>query len=651
MDCVINPITGRAVKIDSPAGRRALKYIKKNKLESSHECVMNPRTGRAVKKDSAIGRKILKGLITAPAPKPAKAYTMYKKPIGPVKPAPKPAPKPKPAPITIPKKKKYDFGNFKTPTTEPDSPKERIFLSPQSLGKNEKIKSKKKGVIKSPVAKKETKAYTMYKKPIGPVKPPPKAYTMYKKPIGPVKPPPKAYTMYKKPIGPVKPPPKAYTMYKKPIGPVKPPPKAYTMYKKPIGPVKLTPQGIQTRKDEYSYFKNGIAMFNRRAKEARKNKLEKYLNVINEYLELYYKDNKITTQNEKDIIMAKIFKNIDFSIYENESFKYDADGTLIRDDYYIEMENKIRDFIDDLEDEIKGAKRGEKITELTLIEDARGLARQNKTNNKLATLEEFINDTENYLNKKSTRAYKTLIKKYDDKEYISSIIGAQMFGDFYPTSQKCLDHYSDYLEYLDKDDVILEPTAGLGSIVLWLLKNNVKSKIITTDYDTNLNGYLKENFNGIKRVSVLDQEKSNYLKVENDFHRYEPTIIFLNPPFSNGNDKKYYLNFLFKALSDLRWSRSRIMERQLFFISPPLTKGEKDGGQINFEDIVISPKKKEEIRKMLKITKKDEWILTDGINPNQIKRVGACNDFGGTNTEAVLYHMVLFNTYYGEEKK
>ena len=600
MDCVINPITGRAVKIDSPAGRRALKYIKKNKLESSHECVMNPRTGRAVKKDSAIGRKILKGLITAPAPKPAKAYTMYKKPIGPVKPAPKPAPKPKPAPITIPKKKKYDFGNFKTPTREPDSPKERIFLSPQSLGKNEKIKSKKKGVIKSPVAKKETKAYTMYKKP---------------------------------------------------IGPVKPPPKAYTMYKKPIGPVKLTPQGIQTRKDEYSYFKNGIAMFNRRAKEARKNKLEKYLNVINEYLELYYKDNKITTQNEKDIIMAKIFKNIDFSIYENESFKYDADGTLIRDDYYIEMENKIRDFIDDLEDEIKGAKRGEKITELTLIEDARGLARQNKTNNKLATLEEFINDTENYLNKKSTRAYKTLIKKYDDKEYISSIIGAQMFGDFYPTSQKCLDHYSDYLEYLDKDDVILEPTAGLGSIVLWLLKNNVKSKIITTDYDTNLNGYLKENFNGIKRVSVLDQEKSNYLKVENDFHRYEPTIIFLNPPFSNGNDKKYYLNFLFKALSDLRWSRSRIMERQLFFISPPLTKGEKDGGQINFEDIVISPKKKEEIRKMLKITKKDEWILTDGINPNQIKRVGACNDFGGTNTEAVLYHMVLFNTYYGEEKK
>jgi len=50
MDCVINPLSGRAVKIDSPAGRRALKYIKKNNLESSHECITNPLTGRAVKK-------------------------------------------------------------------------------------------------------------------------------------------------------------------------------------------------------------------------------------------------------------------------------------------------------------------------------------------------------------------------------------------------------------------------------------------------------------------------------------------------------------------------------------------------------------------------------------------------------------------------
>jgi hypothetical protein len=60
MDCIINQLTKRAVKIDSPAGRRALKYNTKNNLKDSYECVINPRTGRAVKKDSALGRKILK---------------------------------------------------------------------------------------------------------------------------------------------------------------------------------------------------------------------------------------------------------------------------------------------------------------------------------------------------------------------------------------------------------------------------------------------------------------------------------------------------------------------------------------------------------------------------------------------------------------
>jgi hypothetical protein len=556
MDCIINNLTGRAVKINSAAGRRALKYNTKNKLESSHDCIVNPKTGRAVKKNSLLGRKILKGLIPEVKPKATK--------------------KEPPAPITIPKKK-YDFGDFKTPTKYPDSPPlTRTKSVPKNMGKT----------------KKEPK-----------------------------------------------PEPKAYTMYKKPIGPVKPTPKAYTMYKKPIGPVKMSSAIYQTKKDEYTYFKNNIAIYNRNLKEMSKKMLEKSLNVINEYLEIYYKDNKITTQNEKDIIMAKIFKNIDFSIYE--TYKYDADGMIIRDDYYIEMSDKINKFINELKDEIEDAKKGEKITELTLIENVRGSVKQNKTNKKIAKLEEFINDTENYLNKKSTRAFNVLMKKYDDKEYISSIIGAQMFGDFYPTSQKCLSHYSDYIENFDKNDVILEPTAGLGSIVLWLLKSKVKSHIITTDFDANLNEYLKESFDGVKQVSVIDQEKSNYLKLNNNFNMYHPSVIFLNPPFSNGNDKKYYLNFLFKALYDLKNSNHPHNEKQLFFICPKLTINEKDNNQISFDDIIISKNKKEEIIKMLKINTYDwEW---DDLRPTVATRIKACNDFGGTKTEAVLYLMNIFN--------
>ena len=266
--------------------------------------------------------------------------------------------------------------------------------------------------------------------------------------------------------------------------------------------------------------------------------------------------------------------------------------------------------------------------------------KETTTNPKLAKIEEFINDTENYLNKKSTRALNAFMKKYDDKNIIKSIIGAQKFSDFYPTSQKCLSNYSAYLKNIDEDDIIIEPTAGLGSIVLWLLKNNVKSKIIATDFDPNINKYLKESFDGINQVSILDHAKSDYLDMKNDYYKYNPSVIFLNPPFSNKGDKKYFLNFLFKALYDLKESENPIREHQLFFISPQLTnKNEKNDQVINFEDIVISANKKKEIKNMLNINNEDEW---ENLMPNQIVKVNSCKDFGGTNVEAVLYHIITF---------
>lgn len=262
------------------------------------------------------------------------------------------------------------------------------------------------------------------------------------------------------------------------------------------------------------------------------------------------------------------------------------------------------------------------------------------TNPKLAKIEEFINDTENYLNKKSTRAFSALMKKYDDKNFIKSIIGAQKFNDFYPTSQKCLSNYTKYLKYIEEDNVILEPTAGLGSIVLWLLKNNVKSKIIATDYNADINKYLKESFNGINQVTVLDHAKSDYLDIKNNYYKYNPSVIFLNPPFSNGSDKKYYLNFLYKALYDLNLSDAPGIDRHLFFISLQLTnKDEKDNQTLNFEDITISAKKKKEIKNMLNIDE-DKW---EELTPNQIIKVKTCNDFGGTNIQAVLYHMFIIS--------
>jgi arsenate reductase-like glutaredoxin family protein len=80
------------------------------------------------------------------------------------------------------------------------------------------------------------------------------------------------------------------------------------------------------------------------------------------------------------------------------------------------------------------------------------------------------------------------------------------------------------------------------------------------------------------------------------------------------------------------------MERQLFCISPQLTPKEKDGQTINFDDIVISKNKKEEIKDMLNINE-EEFIE---LMPEQTTRIKACKDFEGTNSEAVLYQMILF---------
>ena len=196
-DCIISPLTGRAVKINSPAGRRALKYNSKNNLKASNDCVINPLTGRAVKKDGALGKKILKGLITAP------------------KPAPKPA----------------------------------------------KVKNE-------------------------------------------------------------------------------------------IVPIKGEKDWIQRKKNLQ---KNDVKIH-----------IKILLRIINEYLEIYYKDNKITTQNEKDIIRAKIFKNIDFSIYDN--FYVNDKGDITYDDDDKNMIKKIVSYVwNDLRKEVEGSERGEKITKLILI--------------------------------------------------------------------------------------------------------------------------------------------------------------------------------------------------------------------------------------------------------------------------------------------
>ena len=85
--------------------------------------------------------------------------------------------------------------------------------------------------------------------------------------------------------------------------------------------------------------------------------------------------------------------------------------------------------------------------------------------------EEFINDVEKMVNSGSTRDYRSFKKKYKDDELIDNLFASQKWGDFYPTPQKCLESFiKDLNQYINKNDKILEPTAGIGSIVHFLAK-------------------------------------------------------------------------------------------------------------------------------------------------------------------------------------
>jgi hypothetical protein len=59
--------------------------------------------------------------------------------------------------------------------------------------------------------------------------------------------------------------------------------------------------------------------------------------------------------------------------------------------------------------------------------------------------EEIINDIEKTLISKSTRNIRAFQKKYDNSELLKNLFEGQAYNDFFPTSQKCLEHFNDYL--------------------------------------------------------------------------------------------------------------------------------------------------------------------------------------------------------------
>lgn len=65
-DCIVNPATGRAVKLSGALGKKIMKENIKNNVVPVHDCVVNPATGRAVRKDTKLGKILTKELEQQP---------------------------------------------------------------------------------------------------------------------------------------------------------------------------------------------------------------------------------------------------------------------------------------------------------------------------------------------------------------------------------------------------------------------------------------------------------------------------------------------------------------------------------------------------------------------------------------------------------
>ena len=135
------------------------------------------------------------------------------------------------------------------------------------------------------------------------------------------------------------------------------------------------------------------------------------------------------------------------------------------------------------------------------------------------------------------------------KEFLNSLLGFQNNYDLFPTPIHCLNKIrNDLLGHMDYDYgknwkketySFLEPSAGTGSIVRSIIDLPMKISIDANEFTGELANFLKEK---IKGINVYNEDFLKFLpKNYYDF-------IIMNPPFTQGKDKTYYLKHLLKAM-------------------------------------------------------------------------------------------------------
>lgn len=318
------------------------------------------------------------------------------------------------------------------------------------------------------------------------------------------------------------------------------------------------------------------------------------------------------------------------------------------DEYYIIKEDGDLDIVDKEEyDELTRNKHS--LTEEKII----------NANNK------FFKIVDDIINTKSPYTFSNNKPKYNEKineiltkdlgiqfsrempDFAGSIRDAVKAYDFYPTPTSALEGFKMIIERSEK---ILEPTAGLGYILNYIRKVNPKCEKTAIEF----NAWFSEILRYFNPDTIINPDKNN------DFLKYDPKkvdfdTIVINPPFTWGTDKRYYLEFLFHCLYLM--NKSPISYSNICIICPNISD-KKDITLMNIMDFAGKPKLKKIFRtygfdlsdKELKILMnyEEEEELSDKLQKIidmfdfwQCERLDKVSGFSGTNVKAdrYIFHM------------
>ena len=235
-------------------------------------------------------------------------------------------------------------------------------------------------------------------------------------------------------------------------------------------------------------------------------------------------------------------------------------------------------------------------------------------------------------------------------------------NDFHPTPQKCLNEHVQIR--VDEYTNILEPSAGFGSVLYYLLNKYPNVKITAYEMFDHIYAFLKNEYPTVKTIRM------NFLESNPKNNTYD--IIICYPPFTVGSydsvknktgyDSRFYYNFLFKCFEYMYYSKTKTYECGLIFISPALFEEDTEG-KTGIRDtgslINLSPNKKMQILKQstyfsggfnkTNINDMFDEYMSD-VQPTQIQCLGKC-EFQTTKSGVYFYHCIFINQYREKGKK